>query len=73
MGFLDVLFLSSRGSFSSTFLNNCGRSENLWTATCLKTVARGKQGHAPFKILLLPKSLFLCQSNLMEIIRLLQR
>ena len=39
---------------------------------CLKTVVLGKQGHAPCKILSLKQSLFICQLNFMEIIRMSQ-
>ena len=46
MGFQDVVFLPSRGSFSPHFLKT-GRGERLRTATCLKTEVVGKQGHAP--------------------------
>ena len=38
MGFTAMAFLSSRDSFSTTFLNNCGRGESLWTTTCHKAV-----------------------------------
>ena len=38
MTFLDVLFLPCRASFSTTFLNNCGRGEGLGTTTCLETM-----------------------------------
>ena len=58
--------------FSTTFHNNCGRGECLRPNTCLKTVVRGKQGHAPCIILSLQQSLFLSQLNFMENIRLSQ-
>ena len=45
----DVAFLLSRASFSTTFYNNCGKNECLWTTTYLKTVIRCMQGHAPCK------------------------
>ena len=73
MGSHDVAFLPSKASFSTTFLTNGGRGEGLRTTTCLRTVVRGKQVHAPCKMLLLRQSLFLCQSNFMEITRLLLR
>ena len=60
MGFHDVAFLSSRASFSTTFLTNCGSGERLWTTTCLTTGVGGKQGHAPCKMLSLQQNLFLC-------------
>ena len=43
MGFQDVAFLSSRASFYTTFLKNCGSGESLMTTTCLKNVVGGKQ------------------------------
>ena len=41
--------------------------------SCFKTVVGGKYGHAPYEILLLQQTPFLCQSSFMEIIELLQR
>ena len=70
MGYLDVAFLPFRACFPTIFLTNCGMGESLGTTTCPKTVVGGKQGHAPCKILSLQQSLFLCQLNFMEIIRL---
>ena len=59
IGFQDVVFLSSRASYSTTFLKNCGRGESLGTTTCLKTVVTGSMPlPAPCKILLLQQSLF---------------
>ena len=52
-GFQNVAFLSSRVSFSTTCLRNCGRGENVGIATCDKTEVGVRQGHAPYKILLL--------------------
>ena len=72
MGFQDVAFLPSPASFPTLFLNNSGSGESLVT-TCPIYVGGGKQGHVPCKILLLDKASFLCQLNLMEIVRLLQR
>ena len=66
MSFLDVAFLPSQGSFSTTFIKNCDRGENLWITAYLKTVVGGKQGHAPCKILLLHEASFLCQLYLMR-------
>ena len=64
MGFLDVAFLPpSQASISTTFRNSCGGDESLGTATCLKTVVGGRQGHAPCKGLSLQQSFFLCQLN----------
>ena len=73
MSFQDVAFLPSRNSFSTTFLKNCGKGESHRTTTCLNTVVGGRHGHAPCKILSLHKASLLCQSNLMEIIRLLAK
>ena len=56
MGFQDVLCLSSRASFSTTFLKNCGRGESLGNTTCPKTVVGGRQGYATCKILVLHKA-----------------
>ena len=58
MGFQDVAFLPSRASYSSTFLNNCGRGKSLGNTTCLKTAVGCKQGHAPCKIFSLQQNLF---------------
>ena len=71
MAVQDVASLPSEASFSATFLKHCGRGESLGTTTCLRTVVGGKHRHASCKILLLQQHLFLCQSNFMEIIRLL--
>ena len=49
-------FQPSRASFS-TFLNNCGRDENLGTTTCLKTVDGVSMG------MLLPVSYFLSNKD----------
>ena len=38
MGFKDVAFLPSRGSFSTTFFPKCGDGESLFTTTSLKVV-----------------------------------
>ena len=70
MGFMDVAFLPSKASFSTTFLQNCGRGEGLVTTTCLSAVVGDKQGHAPCRVLLLHQSLFLSQLHLMKVIRL---
>ena len=47
-----------RASFSTTCLKNCGKGECLGTTTCLMTVAGGKQGHAPCRMLPLQQILF---------------
>ena len=73
MGFQDVAFLPDRARSSTTFLKNCHRGESLMTTTYPKTATGGKQGHAPCRTPLLQQSLFLCQSNFMEIIKPLQR
>ena len=56
-------------TFPPHFFANCG---SLTTTMCHKTVVGGRQGHVPCKILPLQHSLFLCQSNLMEMMRLSQ-
>ena len=70
-GFQDVAFLPLRVCFSTSFLKNCGGCECLRITTYRKTVVWGKRGHAPYEILLLKQSIFLCQLNVMETIRLL--
>ena len=72
MGFQDVVFLPSKPSFNTTFLKTCGRGECLGSTTCLRTVVGGWQGHAPCKILSLQQSLFMCQRNYIDTIRLSQ-
>ena len=52
MDFLDVAFLLSRASITTTFLKNCGRGESLGTTTCLTTVAGEKHGHAACKVVI---------------------
>ena len=51
MGFQDKVFLSSRAYFCTTHLSNCGRGEGVMTTTCLGTLDRGKQEHAPCKMI----------------------
>ena len=58
LAFQDVALLPSWGSFSTTFLNDCGRGESLVYTTCLKTVDWGRQGSAPCEVLLLHKASF---------------
>ena len=71
MGFQDVAFLPSKASLPTTFHTNCGRGESLRTTTCPKTVVGGKQGRGPCNNTFAPtRSLFVCQSNFMETIRL---
>ena len=67
MSFQDV------SSFSTSFINNCGRDESLGIMTCLKTVVGGRQGHAPCRVFMLHKASLLCQLNFMEIIKLLTK
>ena len=73
MGLQDGAFLPSQNSFSTTFLRNCGRGENLETTTCLKTVVDVSKGMFLVKYFCSSKDSFLCPSNSMEIIRLSQR
>ena len=58
MGFQDVLFLSSRASFSTTFLKNCCRGEGLRTTTCLKVVVGLSKGMLPVKYFCFNKAIF---------------
>ena len=44
MGILDLAFLPSLASFSTTFLKYCGRGESLGTTTCLKTAVGVSKG-----------------------------
>ena len=73
MGFHDVAFMPLQAGLHATFLKKCGSSYYLIIDTCLTTEVGGKQGHTPCKILSLQQSLSLCQSNLVEIIRLSQK
>ena len=73
MGVTGCTVPAIQSLFSTTFLKNCGRGEGLGTTTCPITVIGGRQGHAPSEILLPQQSLFLCQFNFMEIMRLIQR
>ena len=50
MGLQDIALLPQRASFSTILHKNSGTDESLRTITCPKTVAGGKQGHAPCKI-----------------------
>ena len=65
-GFQDVAFLPSGASFSAIFLKNCGGGESLRSTTCLKTVVRSKQGHAPCKMLLFHKVSFCVDLSVRE-------
>ena len=58
MVFLDVAFIPSQTSSSTTFLKYCDRGKGLRTTKCLKSVVEGKQGHALCKIPLIQQSLF---------------
>ena len=58
MGLQDVAFLPFQTSCYTTFLMNCGKGEILTTATYVRDLIVGKQGHAPCKILLLQCSPF---------------
>ena len=73
----DIAFLPSKLDFPLCFLKilvEVKASGQL----CLKTAVVNKQGHAPSKyfysckIFLLPKSIFLCKPNLVEIIWLMK-
>ena len=49
MGFKDIVFLASRARFSTTFINNCGGGESLWTTTCLRNVVGVSNSILPVK------------------------
>ena len=68
MSFQNVVL--SRASFYTTFLNLCGRGEDLGYTTCLRTVVWVSKGMLPVEYFHSNKA-FLCQSNFIEIIRLL--
>ena len=70
MDFQDIAFCPP---VFTMFLKNCGRGESFGTTTCLRTVSGGgREGHATCRILLFQQITFLCQSNVIEFIRLLQ-
>ena len=71
MGFRDLAILPSSASISITFLKNCGICESLRTTTCPKTVVGVSKGMLPVRYFA-PQGLFLYQSNIMDIIRLLK-
>ena len=48
-----VIRISATQHIYTTFLEKCGKGESLRSATCLRTVVGGKQGHASCKISLL--------------------
>ena len=58
MGFVDVMFLPSCASLSTTFLNNCGSSESLRTAIYLETVVGVSKGTLPVKYFYYNKASF---------------
>ena len=47
IGFQDVAFLPSQASFSTTFLINRSRGEDLGTIACVKTVVGVSKGMLP--------------------------
>ena len=63
MGYHDVAFLSSQTSFSSAFLEDCGRFEGLRTTIYLRTVVGVKHGHSTCKILFLHRASFYVNFN----------
>ena len=68
--FQDVAFLRPRASFFAPHFVRCGRCECLEIATCLKAVVGESKDILPVKMLFLQQSLFSCQLNFMENIRL---
>ena len=53
MCFQDVAFLHLQASFSTTFLKNCGKGEDLESTTCPIIVVQDKQEHAPCRIIII--------------------
>ena len=72
MCFWDVAFLPPRASFPPHFLQIVVEVKALGPPHVLRLWFGCKQEHAPCSIFLLQLILFLCQLNLMEIIRLSQ-
>ena len=70
MGFQDVAFLLSRGSFLPHFLKIVVEVKALGPPRVSITVVGGRQGHSLGKILFLQRNLFLCQLNFLVIMRL---
>ena len=73
IGSQDIAFTPSRATFSTTFPKKCCRSESPVTTPCLNNVVGVSKGMLSIKYSNSNKTFFLCQSNFMEIIRLLQR
>ena len=57
IGVNNVAFAPTEASFQTTPLTNCHGGQDHGTATCFKTMADGKQRHAPCKIYLLQEIL----------------
>ena len=58
MSFQDVVLLSSRASFHTTFLRQYDKCESLGTTTCIKTVVGVSKGMLPVKYFHLQQPLF---------------
>ena len=72
MGLQGVVFLPFLASFSTTFCKHCSRCEGLWTTHFLKLCLGQASSCSKKNTRSLTKPL-LCQSNVVEIIRLLDR
>ena len=68
----DMAFLPSRSCLSSAFHENCGRGESHKNTKCRQAVFGVSKGILLVKYFCSNK-VSLCQSNFMQIIRLLQR
>ena len=53
-----MMFLPSRASFHTTFLNNCGRGESLESTACSRNVVEINKGMLPVKCFRLNKAFF---------------
>ena len=73
VGFQDVAFLPSLAELSTTSMKFFFRGRVLRTTTCPKTLVGVSKGMLPVRYHHSNKASFLCQSNFMEIARLLQR
>ena len=73
MGLQDVKLLPSRASFPPHFIQIVVEVKASGSPHVLKLWLVVRKGMLPVKQILPQQSLFLCQSNFMEIMRLLQR
>ena len=73
MDLQDVVNLLLRVSFSTTFPKNCGRGESIRSTTFHRNLVGGRKGMLPVRYFRSNKAYYLCQSNFVDIIKLLQR